>query len=308
MRARWSRTRALIGNGRLTYALAGAHNNGPWENPERFHRTNGVLRYTFGDDANRSSVTAMGYSASWNSTDQIPQRAVDSGLIGRFGAVDASDGGRTERYSLSYQTVRRIDDGEFRLNAYAIQSKLEPVFELHLPPRASDRPGPDRDERRPVRAGRAAQGLRPGGQPQLEHPIRHGRHDQHPRTAGPPRSARPGRPVCHGRSPACRGDPGEHRSRDQRRAVRRELGAVAAVVAQRHRPAWRSIRLQGGELDPAEQRQDERRHLLAQALADLRALDQDRILRQLRLRLSQQRCPGHDRHGHCQDAGSASIR
>ncbi len=116
---------SAIGNGRLTYALAGAHNNGPWENPERFHRTNGVLRYTFGDDANRSSVTAMGYSASWNSTDQIPQRAVDSGLIGRFGAVDASDGGRTERYSLSYQTVRRMDDGELRLNAYAIQSKLD---------------------------------------------------------------------------------------------------------------------------------------------------------------------------------------
>ncbi len=116
---------SAIGNGRLTYALAGAHNNGPWENPERFHRTNGVLRYTFGDDANRSSVTAMGYSASWNSTDQIPQRAVDSGVIGRFGAVDPSDGGRTERYSLSYQTVRRMDDGEFRLNAYAIQSKLD---------------------------------------------------------------------------------------------------------------------------------------------------------------------------------------
>ena len=38
-------------------------------------------------DANqRSTITAMAYSAGWNSTDQIPQRAVEQGLVGRFGA------------------------------------------------------------------------------------------------------------------------------------------------------------------------------------------------------------------------------
>ncbi|HEV7576366.1 MAG TPA: TonB-dependent receptor, partial [Caldimonas sp.] len=122
-RALLANTRPL-GDGKLTYALEAAHNSGPWDNPEKFHRANGVLRYTFGDDANRSSITAMGYSASWNATDQIPQRAVDAGLIGRFGAIDPSDGGHTERYSLSYQTVRRTDDGDFRFNAYAIRSQL----------------------------------------------------------------------------------------------------------------------------------------------------------------------------------------
>jgi outer membrane receptor protein involved in Fe transport len=67
----------------------------------------------------------MGYSAGWNATDQIPRRAVDSGLIDRFGALDPSDGGNTERYSLSLQTAHRLDNGEFRLNAYAIKSKLD---------------------------------------------------------------------------------------------------------------------------------------------------------------------------------------
>ena len=114
-----------LGNGKLTYALEAAHNNGPWENKEKFHRTNGALRYTFGDDTNRSSITAMGYSARWNSTDQIPQRAVDSGAIDRFGAIDPTDGGHTERSSLSYQTTRRPDGGELRLNAYAIRSRLD---------------------------------------------------------------------------------------------------------------------------------------------------------------------------------------
>ena len=114
-----------LGNGDLLYAIEAAHNDGPWDNPEKFHNINGVLRYSFGDPDARSAITAMGYSAGWNSTDQIPQRAVDQGLISRFGAIDPSDGGYTARYSLSYEFERKLDDGAFKLNAYAIQSRLD---------------------------------------------------------------------------------------------------------------------------------------------------------------------------------------
>jgi outer membrane receptor protein involved in Fe transport len=114
-----------LGGGNLLYAIEAAHNNGPWENPEKFHRLNGVLRYSFGEADARSAITAMGYSAGWNSTDQIPQRAVDAGFVGRFGAIDPSDGGRTARYSLSYEFDRRLADGAFKLNAYAMQSRLD---------------------------------------------------------------------------------------------------------------------------------------------------------------------------------------
>ncbi len=123
--------RALIANsnqvagGSLLYAIEAAHNDGPWDNPEKFHRFNGVARYSFGDDGARSSITAMGYDAAWNSTDQIPQRAVAQGLVGRFGALDPTDGGQTARYSLSFETARRLDDGEWKLNAYAIRSRLD---------------------------------------------------------------------------------------------------------------------------------------------------------------------------------------
>ncbi|MBC8057352.1 MAG: TonB-dependent receptor [Rhizobiales bacterium] len=122
--------RALVANsnalrtGDLLYALEYAHNDGPWENPEKFHRVNGVLRYSLDEGGTRQSITAMGYDASWNSTDQIPQRAVDAGLIGRFGTVDASDGGFTSRYSLSYEMERALGNGAFKFNAYAIQSRL----------------------------------------------------------------------------------------------------------------------------------------------------------------------------------------
>ena len=75
-------------SGFLTYGLEYQHNDGPWDNPNRFGKYNGVLRYSQGTPANGFSVTAMAYDADWNSTDQIPRRAVDSGLIGRFGAID----------------------------------------------------------------------------------------------------------------------------------------------------------------------------------------------------------------------------
>lgn len=123
--------RALVANstplttGKLLYAIEAAHNDGPWDNPENFRRANGVLRYSYGEGDTRSTLTGMAYTARWLATDQVPQRAVNSGLIGRFAAIDASDHGDTSRYSLSYDLLHVLDDGEFKLNAYAIQSSLD---------------------------------------------------------------------------------------------------------------------------------------------------------------------------------------
>jgi outer membrane receptor protein involved in Fe transport len=122
--------RALVANssklttGQLLYAIEGGENDGPWEHPEKFHRMNGVLRYSLLEGNTKSSLTAMAYSAHWNATDQVPQSAVDSGLIGRFGALDPSDHGDTQRFSLSYDLLQAMENGEFKLNAYAIQSRL----------------------------------------------------------------------------------------------------------------------------------------------------------------------------------------
>lgn len=115
---------ATAADGRIVYAFEGAENDGPWTNPERFRRTNAVLRYSRGDAGDHSSLTAMAYSAHWNATDQIPQRAVDSGLVDRFGAIDPTDGGSTSRYSLSWDMQRRMADGTWQASAYAVRSQL----------------------------------------------------------------------------------------------------------------------------------------------------------------------------------------
>jgi outer membrane receptor protein involved in Fe transport len=112
-------------SGELLYAIETAHNDGPWDHPEKFHRVNAVLRYSLTEGGTRQALTAMGYTAGWNATDQIPQRAVDAGTIGRFGTIDPTDGGTTSRASLSYELERALDDGQFKFNAYAIQSRLD---------------------------------------------------------------------------------------------------------------------------------------------------------------------------------------
>jgi hypothetical protein len=111
--------------GNWLYALDYQHNDGPWDRRQKHHRTNALLRYSFGDASQRTSVTAMGSSAGWYATDQIPSRAVADGSLGRFAAVDPSDGGRSERQSLSVRSERTLSDGAFRIDAYAIRSRLQ---------------------------------------------------------------------------------------------------------------------------------------------------------------------------------------
>ncbi len=110
--------------GTLLYGIELVGQNGPWENPEHFKKFNTAVRYSRGDKVDGFSVTGMAYVAEWNSTDQIPQRAVDSGYIGRFGAIDPTDGGETSRYSLSYEQHHDFGGGRFKVDAFAIHSKL----------------------------------------------------------------------------------------------------------------------------------------------------------------------------------------
>ena len=75
------------------------HNDGPWVRPDDYQKINGVVRYSRGDNRNGFSLTGMGYWSDWDSTDQVANRAIASGLISRFGFLDPTDGGRTSRQS-----------------------------------------------------------------------------------------------------------------------------------------------------------------------------------------------------------------
>lgn len=114
-----------VGDGTLLAAFEANKYNGPWDVPDDIRKLNGVLRYSQGTATDGFSLTAMAYSNGWNSTDQVAQRAIDQGLIDRYGSLDPTDGGTSSRFSLSGNWAQSSDYGQTKLNAYVIRSSLQ---------------------------------------------------------------------------------------------------------------------------------------------------------------------------------------
>jgi len=115
-----------LASGNLVYAVEAEHNDGPWENPDNFRKLNGVLRYVHGDSGNGYSITASAYNATWNSTNQMPERAIDGGLIGLYGNLSPTDGGDSSRYAISgtYNVGEATDYTTVTVYAYAYHMDL----------------------------------------------------------------------------------------------------------------------------------------------------------------------------------------
>ncbi len=113
------------GGDATTLGFEAEHYDGPWTSPDNFHRYNLLARHVWNLSGGRLTVTALGYRGDWNSTDQIPLRAVGSGLIGRFGALDPSDGGNSRRASLNFEWLHGTDKEGWKLSGYAIAYHLD---------------------------------------------------------------------------------------------------------------------------------------------------------------------------------------
>ncbi|WP_175414817.1 TonB-dependent receptor [Nibricoccus aquaticus] len=115
----------LMENGGLrTLGLEMAQGDGPWEREENFRKWNVFARQLWKAGDRTFSVTALGYSGKWDSTDQIPLRAVEAGEIARFGFVDPSDGGESQRVSLSFDAEVTGADATTSVNVYAIYYRM----------------------------------------------------------------------------------------------------------------------------------------------------------------------------------------
>lgn len=76
--------------------------DGYFESPQQFHRFNLMGKYnSWWGKQTQLSISASTFDSKWFASGQIPDRAVRSGQIGRFGAIDDTEGGNTSRTNIS---------------------------------------------------------------------------------------------------------------------------------------------------------------------------------------------------------------
>lgn len=81
-----------------------SYSNSYFENPQNFNRVNVLGKYHGHVGANTNlTVTGSTFYSKWNHSGQIPDRAVESGLIGFFGSIDPTEGGETSRTNVNVQ-------------------------------------------------------------------------------------------------------------------------------------------------------------------------------------------------------------
>jgi outer membrane cobalamin receptor len=111
-----------LGAGNILYGGEAYHDDGPWVNPDNYRKFNGILTYSQGDEANGWSTTFRGYHGEWNSSDQI---AASFGATNFFGAINPTDGGNSQRYSLQAEWHRQNENSETKVTAYAFYYDLD---------------------------------------------------------------------------------------------------------------------------------------------------------------------------------------
>ncbi len=98
--------------GAVLAALEGTVSDGPYVLDENLRKVNGLIKYS----RDNWSLSLSGYHTKYRATDQVPLRAIRSGLVPRLGFIDGDLGGRVSRVAANF-------NGDFdgtRVSAYAI--------------------------------------------------------------------------------------------------------------------------------------------------------------------------------------------
>lgn len=113
----------------LILATEAYFTDGYFDNPQDFNRFNGIFKY-HGKLNENNFLTACfsGLSSKWNASGQIPDRAVEDGTIGWYGAIDANEGGKTSRYNFNANLKSYLKNGA-KLSNQIFYTKYQ--FELY---------------------------------------------------------------------------------------------------------------------------------------------------------------------------------
>ncbi len=114
-----------LAGGNLLFAADVSRYEGPWVLDQDLSSFKFLSRYSQGSRQSGYHITFMGYDSEWDSTDQVPLRAVRSGQISSLGFIDPTVGGNTSRYSVSFGVQRTAERGHWSLDGYAIDYDLQ---------------------------------------------------------------------------------------------------------------------------------------------------------------------------------------
>jgi hypothetical protein len=101
--------------------LAGeySYSDSYFDAPQFFNRANVQGKYNVDlTPATRLNLSASHFWSRWNHSGQIPDRAVASGLIGFYGAIDPSEGGETSRSNFNVQLLTQTGGGGLLKNQF----------------------------------------------------------------------------------------------------------------------------------------------------------------------------------------------
>ncbi len=102
--------------------------DGAFESPQNFNRLNLMGRYNFNNHEDQElSLSISHFQSKWDASGQVPQRAIDQGLITRFGAIDDTEGGNTSRSNFWVNHTKQLDEHS-KIKSKAFVSKYD--FEL----------------------------------------------------------------------------------------------------------------------------------------------------------------------------------
>ena len=118
-----------VKNQSLILATEAYFTDGYFDNSQDFNRFNGMLKYHGKlNDNNFLTAYFSALSSKWNASGQIPDRAIEDGTIGWFGAIDANEGGKTSRYNFNANLKSYLKNGG-KLTNQIFYSKYQ--FELY---------------------------------------------------------------------------------------------------------------------------------------------------------------------------------
>ncbi len=88
------------------------YTDGPTIHPQNFNRYTIFGKYNLSVTENTQlSLSLSAFKSRWNASGQIPSRAEANGLIDRFGSIDPSEGGNTQRQNANIILKHRLKNG-----------------------------------------------------------------------------------------------------------------------------------------------------------------------------------------------------